>query len=185
MSKAIGIIETNSIASGIEAADGMVKKAPVKLYVARTICPGKYMILIGGDVEDVKSSLAQGQELAKEYLVDLILISSVHHEVFPALEAVTDLGGMSERNSLGVIETFTVASCIVAADAAVKSGGIKLLEIRTAVGMGGKSFVTMLGDVSAVEAAVDSGIKKAQEDGLLVKYVVIPSIARDVLRTFV
>lgn len=185
MSKAIGILEINSIASGIEAADGMVKKAPVKLYVARTICPGKYMILVGGDVEDVKSSLSQGKELVKEYLIDMILISNVHNEVFPALEAITDLGDREEGNSLGVIETFTVASCIEAADAAIKSGGIKLLEIRSAVGLGGKSFVIMLGDVSAVEAAVDSGIKKAKEEGLLVKYVVIPSIAPEVLRTLV
>ena len=55
MERAIGLIETISIAGGIEAADAMVKKASVKLFLARPICPGKFIVLIGGDVEAVKA----------------------------------------------------------------------------------------------------------------------------------
>ena len=50
---AIGIVETSSIAKGFEIADAVLKAANVRLVVNRTICPGKYMVLIGGDVDAV------------------------------------------------------------------------------------------------------------------------------------
>ena len=45
MERAIGLIETISIAGGIEAADAMVKKASVKLFLARPICR-KFIVLL-------------------------------------------------------------------------------------------------------------------------------------------
>lgn len=182
MSRAIGIIETTSIAGGIEAADAMVKIAPVRLFLARPICPGKFLILIGGDVEAVKSSIKKGKELAGHYLADSIIISNVHEDLFYAIEATVDITELDSLKALGVIETFTVASCVIAADAAAKAGGVKLVELRPAMGLGGKSYVTMLGDVSAVESGVSAGREEALKEGLLVKSVVIPTIANDVLK---
>ncbi len=46
--KAIGLIELSSIASGMQATDNMLKTSSVDLILARTICAGKYMVLIGG-----------------------------------------------------------------------------------------------------------------------------------------
>lgn len=182
MERAIGFIESISIAAGIDAADAMVKKAPVKLLLARPICPGKYIVLIGGDVEAVRNSLNVGRQIVEQYLADSIFITNVHREVFTALEAATAIEEIESLSALGVIETFSVASCILAADAAAKTGGARLVEIRPAMGLGGKSYVTMLGDVSAVESAVQAGVKTAQEEGMLVKSIVIPSVSRDVLK---
>jgi len=53
---ALALVETNSIAAGILAGDAMVKKAVVQLLEARSICPGKYMILIGGEVGPVREA---------------------------------------------------------------------------------------------------------------------------------
>ena len=47
---AIGLIETSSIARGYEIQDAMLKAADVTLMVARTICSGKYMIVVAGEV---------------------------------------------------------------------------------------------------------------------------------------
>ena len=47
----IGIIETSSIAKGFQIADSVLKAANVEMVVNRTICPGKYMVLISGDVD--------------------------------------------------------------------------------------------------------------------------------------
>lgn len=182
MERAIGLIETISIAGGIEAADAMVKKASVKLFLARPICPGKFIVLIGGDVEAVKSSLKVGREKAEHYLADSILISRVHEDVFLALEAAVVIENINGLRALGIIETFSVSSCILAADAAAKAGGVKLVEIRPAMGLGGKSYVTMLGDVSAVQSAIDAGRQKTEPEGMLVKSVVIPSVAKEVLK---
>lgn len=99
-----------------------------------------------------------------------------------ALGASVTIDQIGAYRSLGVIETFSVASCILAADEAVKTGGIKLVEIRPAIGLGGKSYVTMLGDVSAIEIAVEKGQRHAKLEGLLVKSVIIPSATKDILR---
>jgi microcompartment protein CcmL/EutN len=50
------------------------------------------------------------------------------------------------------------------------------------MGLGGKSYVTMLGDVSAVQSAIDAGRQKTEPEGMLVKSVVIPSVAKEVLK---
>ena len=62
MKKAIGLVEIKSIPIGIETADEMLKAANVELIMANPICPGKYMILITGDVGAVKSSVESGKK---------------------------------------------------------------------------------------------------------------------------
>jgi microcompartment protein CcmL/EutN len=49
----IGLVEVNSIAKGFEVCDAMAKTANVTVLVAKTICPGKYIIMVGGDVAAV------------------------------------------------------------------------------------------------------------------------------------
>lgn len=66
-------------------------------------------------------------------------------------------------NALGIIETYTAASCVLAADAAAKAGDVHLVELRLSAGLGGKAFVLMTGEVSAVQSSVDAGA--AQRDG--------------------
>ncbi|MBI2503150.1 MAG: BMC domain-containing protein [Candidatus Latescibacteria bacterium] len=57
---AIGLIELSSIAAGFAVADVLLKAAMVELLINRTICSGKYLILIGGEVAAVEASLAAG-----------------------------------------------------------------------------------------------------------------------------
>ena len=53
----IGLVEMTSIAAGMEAADIMLKTSEVELIMSRTICSGKYMVLIGGEVAAVQTSV--------------------------------------------------------------------------------------------------------------------------------
>ena len=48
MSKAIGMIEFKTTATGITAADAMVKTSDVEIVEAQTVCPGKYIAIITG-----------------------------------------------------------------------------------------------------------------------------------------
>ena len=50
---AVAAIETSSIAQGTVVGDALVKTAEVELLQATTISPGKYWLLIGGDVAPV------------------------------------------------------------------------------------------------------------------------------------
>ncbi|MDR0466060.1 MAG: BMC domain-containing protein, partial [Deltaproteobacteria bacterium] len=69
---------------------------------------------------------------------------------------------------------FSAASIIVAADAAVKAAEVRIMDVRVALGLGGKGYALFCGDVAAVRAAVDAGGLRASESGLFVATVVIP-----------
>jgi microcompartment protein CcmL/EutN len=173
MEPAIALIETNSVAAGILAGDAMVKKAVVQLLEARPVCPGKFLVLIGGEVGPVSESYDVGLAAAADTLVDQLLLPNVHRSVFPALMSASPPRG---DEALGIVETVTAAVCIVAADAAAKATDIQLLEVRLANGLGGKSFVLMEGTVADVEAAVAAGVELVKQEGLLVREVVIPQL---------
>jgi len=172
MIQAIGLVELISIAKGLETADAMLKAAHVELLEAKPICPGKYIVLVSGDVSAVQSSIDVGREIGADSVVDDFILPNVHPAVIMAIASASPV---SEIKALGIIETFSVASLIVAADTAAKAGAVELIEIRTGMGIGGKSFVIMTGDVSSVQSAVDAGVKTAGDKGMLVEKVVIPS----------
>ncbi|MEW5874474.1 MAG: BMC domain-containing protein [Candidatus Zixiibacteriota bacterium] len=176
---AIGMIEMSSIARGFETADAMLKAADVILVMARTICSGKYIALVAGDVAAVESSVMAGLEVAKESAIDDLIIPNVHPAIFPAITA-TSIG--AKKGAMGIVESFSVSSLIEGADAAAKAAAIELLEMRLAMALGGKAFVTFTGDVAAVEAAVDAASEVISRKGLLVNRVVIPRPRDEILK---
>jgi microcompartment protein CcmL/EutN len=180
--KAIGLIELTSIAAGFQVADTMLKAGNVQLLLSRSICSGKYMVLVGGSTSAVESAVAAGANSAAGCLIDQFVIPNVHPDVFTAL-------GRSQppapNGALGVLESFNVATLLVAADAAAKAANVILMEIRLAMAMGGKAFVSMTGDVASVQAAVDAGRQVISEKGLLVNAVVIPRPHPDVYRELI
>ena len=170
--RTIGCVELNSIAVGMHVADEMVKTAEVMLVIARTTCPGRYIAVVAGDTAAVSSSVARGLEIGRDMVVDHFVLASVHEDVIPALGGATPPCAL---NALGVIETCTSASCILAADAAAKAAMVHLVEIRFAAGLAGKAFVVMTGDVSSVEAGVSAGVAGVGQAGPVLSHVVIPS----------
>lgn len=172
MIRAIGFVEFTSIARGMEAADAMVKAAQVELLEARASCCGKYLVMVCGEVAAVQSSTDVGRTIGAEAVIDDFVLPNVHHAVIEAVRAVSPVGDI---RSLGVIEAFSVASLIVAADTAAKAADVEIIEVRCGTGIGGKSYATITGDVSAVSAAVEAGAATVATKGLLIEKVVIPS----------
>jgi microcompartment protein CcmL/EutN len=176
--EAVGMVEFSSIARGHEACDAMLKAADVELVLARTICSGKYIALVAGDVAAVESSVDAGVDMGAETVVDSMVIPNVHPAVFPAMSATVRVG---VPDALGIVESFSVASLVEAADAAAKASKIDLIEIRLAMALGGKGFVTFTGSVDAVRAAVDAGADPVARKGLLVRKVVIPNPRKELM----
>lgn len=172
MANAIGMVEFTSIARGIYTADQMVKTAEVEIVTAGSTCPGKYIAIVHGDVSAVENSVSVGERQAGEYLVDSIIIPNVDPGVFPAITGAT---APDQIRALGIMESFSLATMIIAADAILKAAELEAVELRLGTGLGGKSFFTYTGDVSAVEAGTAAGMKIAEEKGLLVNAEVIPS----------
>ncbi|QHI71553.1 BMC domain-containing protein [Aminipila terrae] len=172
MANAIGMVEFTSIARGIYAADQMVKISEVEIVTATTTCPGKYIAIVHGDVAAVEDSVQIGERVAGEFWVDSIIIPNVHPQVFPAITGAT----MPERiQALGIIESFSMSTMVIAADAILKSAELEPLELRLGNGLGGKAFFTFTGDVAAVETGAEAGKNIAENKGLLVNAEVIPS----------
>jgi microcompartment protein CcmL/EutN len=171
MINAIGLVEFTSIAQGIDGCDTMLKTANVELLVAKTVCPGKYIVLVAGDTSAVQQSVGAGAELGAETVVDQFVIPNVHSTIIPAISCANVV---QEIKALGIIETFSVASLIEAADKAVKTGEVNPIRLHLAFGIGGKSYTIVTGEVAAVKSAVEAGSTVAAEKGLLVRKVVIP-----------
>ena len=170
---ALALLEFSSIAAGIQAADAMVKRAPIQVLKTGTVQPGKYLVLIGGQVADVEESLAAGREIGGTTAMDYVYLPHVHPDVVEAIGG----GRVSQiTDALGVIETNTVAAAIHAADAGIKGAEVRLVEVRLADGLGGKGIVLFAGLVADVEAAIEISVGVLEQPGLLVRQVVIPQL---------
>ena len=180
----IGLIELSSVATGFVVEDQMLKAGSVELLLARSICSGKFLIVVSGDVTSVASALAAGAAGAGASLIERRQIARVHPTVLQAISQTVDIPP-SQLKSLGVIETFSAASIIEVADAAVKSANVTLLRVHLAMALGGKGFVLMAGDVASVQAAVAAGAKAAAEDGMLVGKGVIPAPSPELFKEYI
>ena len=169
---AIGVLELCSVARGVEVADAVLKEARVEMLFATPVQPGKYVMLFTGEVQDVRAAVNRGTQIAAGDLVDQLMIPQLHEQIVPMLRRK---GGRinGELDAIGVVETNTVASTISAADIALKTSTVDLVDVRIANGLGGKSFFTVTGEVSDVRSAVAAGARMAQERGLLAREVVI------------
>lgn len=170
--QAMGLLELNSVAAGALAGDNMLKAADTTLVAAQAVCPGKFIVMVRGEVAAVKSAISAGEEVAEDNLIDSLVIPSVHPDVF---EGILGASEVTQTGAMGTVETFSLASCIYAADAAVKAAAVKIMEIRLGRGLGGKSYFTITGDVSAVSEAVRVAVSVPECAGMIAKNVVIPS----------
>ena len=173
MGLAIGTVELNSVASGIAAGDAMLKAAEVRLIMAQPVCPGKYVLIAAGDTSSVETAVRAGEKAGRDKVVDTTLISSIAQEVIPAIMRTT---APEQKEAVGVIETFSLASAILAADYAVKSAAVELIEIRLGRGLGGKSFVILTGSVSDVTTAAETARRQLGGDGMILNVEVIHSL---------
>lgn len=166
------MIEFKSVAAGMTATDIMVKTSEVDIVEAQTVCPGKYIAIITGDLSAVKASVDAAMDMGGENGIDSFVLGNPDESIFPAILGTTNVTA-DDVNALGVIETFDAAQIIVAADNAVKTSDVRLIEIRLARGMCGKSYVTLTGEVAAVKAAVDRAKEVVSRSGMLLDTTVI------------
>lgn len=170
---AISMIELSSIAKGVFVTDYVGKSSEVTILRSHSICPGKFIILFTGSVANVENSLNVASKMGENFIVNTIFIPNIHKEVIDAINGVTK--NEYKKDAIGVMEYFSVASAISGADIAVKSADISLFRVHLGYAIGGKSYVTLMGNISSVEEAVKKGTSQAKKKGLLVDSAVIAS----------
>lgn len=172
MYQAVGVIELKSIAKGVEATDAALKSAGIRLISAHPACPGKYEIILTGTIANVTAAVEHVRSRFEERLVDYSIMGRIDEQVITALFG-TQVA--ERRGSLGVIETYSAASAIKAADIAVKTAKVEIFELRVSRGMGGKGVVLLTGEVGDVTAAVEAGAAHAEAQGTFTGSSVIPA----------
>ena len=170
MYKAIGVIELKNIPKGVEAADAALKSAGIEMVSAHPSCPGKYEIILTGSISNVTAAISHVTSRFEGYVIDSSVMGRIDEAVIRALFGTST----GERvGSLGLIETFSAASAIKAADIAVKCARVAIYDLRVSRGMGGKGIVMITGEVGDVTAAVEAGAEHAKGAGMLSAYTVI------------
>ena len=168
---AVGLIETSSIAKGIEALDSMCKAAGIKPEVHQAISKGKYIIVISGPVGEVESAMTDGLETAGNTVVAKHIIRNIHAGALAALNKKVKPANIE---AVGIVETKEALPALFAADAAAKAAFVHVAEVNTGKGIGGKGYFTVVGEPGAVRTAVSAGVKAIGEDAV-VSRIVIPN----------
>ncbi len=172
MQRAIGMVEFKTVSAGIIAADQMVKTAEVELLEAQTVCPGKYIALIAGDLSAVKAAVERARSVRPEEMIDDFVLGNPDPSIFPAIYGTSNVESI---NALGILETYDAAAIIEAADIAAKTAIVSLIELRIAKGMCGKSYMLITGEVAACQAAIDKAMVTVGDKGMFLDSSVIAS----------
>lgn len=167
---ALALLEIESLARGVVVADALVKKAAVVIAIAEAVTPGKYLLVFTGPVAEIEESFRAGEEAGKALVLDRLLLPQVAAQVVAALGG--KLEDVAAQDAVGLVETHTVASAILAADTAVKRARVKLTQLQLAKGIGGKGWFTLAGEQADVEAALE-GAAAAVLPALLVATEII------------
>lgn len=170
MGKAIGMVEYKTVSSGVTAADAMVKTAEVDIIEAQTVCPGKYIAVISGELSAVRAAVETAKVNYGTHLINSFVLGNPHDSIFPAIYGAA---AVEDVAALGILETYDASSIIVAADVAAKTAIVELIELRIARGMCGKSYLMLTGEVAAVEAAIEKAKKEIGADGMYLDSSVI------------
>jgi microcompartment protein CcmL/EutN len=162
---ALALIELASIARGYPVADAMVKRAPVALAECRPVSPGKFLVLITGEVAAVDEAYRAGLEIGGDRIVDRLFLPHAHPLIGPAVGGAIPPASIE---SLAAVETTTVAASILAADAAVKAAAVRIVEMQLGRG---------IGEIEAAVEAATGVIDRA----LIVATEIVPAPHDDLL----
>lgn len=164
MYKSVGVIELKNVPKGVEATDDALKSAGVEMVEAHPSCPGKYEIILTGTISNVTAAVEHVREKFGGYVVDSSIMGRIDEQVITALFGTQK---SDRKGSLGVLETFSAATCIKAADIAVKTAKVEIFDLRVSRGMGGKGVFMITGEVGDVTAAIEAGENYAKQSGML------------------
>jgi microcompartment protein CcmL/EutN len=150
---AIALVELESIARGFVVADQLVKRAEVTVVLAEPLSPGKYLLLFHGGVAEVEESFKAATETAGPRLLDSLFLTQAASGLMDGLE-----GRFAESwgDSVGIVETQTVAAALLACDSSLKRAGVQLKRLHLARGIGGKGYFVVTGSLDQTQSALEA-----------------------------
>lgn len=183
---ALGFLELASIARGLVITDLILKKAPVQVVTSQPVSSGKHVVLYFGDVASVSEAHAEALANADGSLLRQVLIPGVHPKLAPFLESLWNASPrvLAASESVGVVESQSLAAAILAADRALKTAPVDLTRFRLGQGIGGKAYFVVSGRQDDVEAAVEAARGELDSLQSLVRVESIPRPYQEALGFF-
>ncbi|HOK39439.1 MAG TPA: BMC domain-containing protein [bacterium] len=172
---ALGFVETRGLIGNIDATDIMPKTSELEIVKYVSIGGGYMNIIYQGDVGAVKSAInaVKSKQDFPGSITATNVIPRPHNYVVDLIKNYKEATiNLYERGALGMIETVGYTPMIEAADAGVKAADVIASGWITI----GSGYCTIFfrGDVAAVTAAVDAGVKSAEKVGKIVASHIIP-----------
>lgn len=162
---AIGIIEFNSIAKGYEVADKVNKAAFVDLIMCRPTCPGKFIIIISGDVEAVEVAIKASNEENGKNQIGSFVISNPHEDIVKCINRIRIDKDIIK--SIGIVEHSSIATSMRSLDKALKSADVDLLKFVPGNLIGGRSYFILSGELSAVKESIQTILNEYGKEKLI------------------
>ncbi len=155
---ALAFLELSSIARGLFLTDVAVKKASVRIISSQPVSSGKHVLLFAGDVAAVEEAHRAVLEAADGTMLKQVFIPGVHEQLAPHLDSLWSIDSRRDATleSVGVVESSTLAGAVLAADTALKAARISLVRMRLGQGIGGKAYFVITGRQDEVEAGIEA-----------------------------
>jgi microcompartment protein CcmL/EutN len=173
---ALGFLELKSISRGLFLTDVILKKAPVKVITSQPISSGKHVVLYFGDEASVDESHKEALLNGADCVLKEVLIPGVHEDLVPFLDSLWSGSPKVKEvgDSVGIVESLTLAGAVLSADKALKTANVSLVRMRLGQGIGGKAYFVLTGRQEDVEAALEAAEKTLIELESLERVDVIP-----------
>lgn len=175
---ALGILELEHIARGVRCADAMFKRTEIDMLASRPVSGGKHLIYLSGPVAEMEEAMDAGREVAGDSLVDSLFLPSAHRQLWPVVPDARDGRGWASDVivSAAIVESATICSLLAGMDAACKVAEVQVRDVRLGMGIMGKAFFTMTGQLADVEAAAEAAREEVGERLLALEVIPAPAI---------
>ena len=175
----ITVVEFKSISRGLIVTDAILKTANVRLVLGTTLCPGKYLTIVEGDVAAVEKAQDTADRLGGRQVFSSFVVSGINNEV---ISAINGYSAKPLMDSIGIIESIQMANLIKAADISLDSAEVEIVELRLGKGCGVNSFYVITGDLASVNVACGNAVSFLSERGALLAFRVIANPDKNLLR---
>lgn len=175
----IAVLEFKSVSRGIQVTDSVVKASNVNLVLSTSLCPGKYLTIIEGEIDALETATEVARNEGGRHLFSDMVIGGIDMKVIRAI------GGKLADKPLGamaIIESLQMAHLINSADIVIDSADVEFLDFRLARGCGVNSFFVITGTLSAVEEAARNAEEFLGERGSLIGKRIIANPDKEVVR---
>lgn len=172
MHRALGMVEFSTVIKGIEAMDNMIKTANVRILQSHTLCPGRYILLIQGELSAVKASMSYCDTHYTSYIRKKFVLGNPHDQLIHVLG--NNKVDIPKEAAMGMLETNNIPAVLKSADECVKSAEVRIVKLMLGQHIGGKGVLVIAGEVAGVEEAIQHACIICEEEKSIVDFTIIP-----------